>query len=115
MSQKTVQKYIEEKARFTSSDKAIDKIAYLLRGVSVDLISYRDNFMFSNSSVGLPAEVTFNASHKNANARDWPTPDQINQALGEWHAASSSVNGAWHALSEDERSALKPPLKAATR
>lgn len=113
MSQDDVQKYIEAKAKFEAAHAALDKINNQLAHVSSALTRFRGNFMFSNSSIGLPADVALNPRHESANARDWPTPDQINQALADWHAGKSGVNGAWSALSDDERGALQPPPKSA--
>jgi hypothetical protein len=68
-------------------------------------------FMFSNSASGLPMDVAFKAA--SANANDWPTADQIQQALAQWHHARAQVSQAWNAVPQNDRNSLRPPSLAA--
>ena len=38
-----------------------------------------------------------------------PIVDQMREALVNWHLAKQELNGAWGALTLDQRQALQPP------
>jgi hypothetical protein len=67
--------------------------------------------MFSNAAIGMPMDVAFGRS-ATANARDWPTADQIQQALAQWHHARAQVSQAWNTVPPNDRNSLRPPPTA---
>ncbi len=44
-----------------------------------------------------------------ASANDWPTAEQMQQALAQWHHANQQVNQAWNAIPQADRNSLKAP------
>jgi hypothetical protein len=67
--------------------------------------------MFSNTVTGMPMSV--GTERPIANASDWPTAEQIQQALAHWHHARLQTSQAWSAISPSDRNSLKPPPLAA--
>jgi len=56
----------------------------------------------------MPPEVTMGRP-VSTDARKWPTADQIQQALADWHDAMANVRAKWGAAPEQDRASLKPP------
>jgi hypothetical protein len=63
--------------------------------------------MFSNTTTGMPMTVA--TDRPIASAGDWPTAEQIQQALAQWHHANQQVLQAWNAVPQADKSSLKPP------
>ena len=65
--------------------------------------------MVSNSQVGFPAELALGPT-PSINASEWPTGQQIAEALGRYHKAKSELRMAYDAIPDARwaRSSLPP-------
>jgi hypothetical protein len=59
-----------------------------------------------NLGVGFPP----GAELESINADNWPTSQQLSEALAEWHNCRHVLNNAWQAIPETQRIGLQPPL-----
>jgi hypothetical protein len=59
-----------------------------------------------NLGVGFPP----GAELESINADNWPTSQQLAEALAEWHNCRNTLNNAWQAIPETQRTGLQPPL-----
>ncbi len=105
-----VNDYLEARAAFATASKKVDDLAGKAQAVASALARERGNFMFSNSGA-MPMEVGLNPRHKSMNAHDWPSADQIQDALREWHETKSRMTDMWMGIPTDIQGGLQPPLK----
>lgn len=63
--------------------------------------------MFSNVQTGMPMSV--GTDHATADGSKWPTAEQMQQALAQWHHAKLQVSQAWNAVPMSDRAHLKSP------
>lgn len=61
----------------------------------------------SNTSIGFPGRVA--SSGISIDARDWPTAEQLAQALSSWHTTRNAAHNAWQMIPADRRLGLQPP------
>jgi hypothetical protein len=66
--------------------------------------------MMSNVQGGFPAEIAF-SRREGINGSDWPTAQQLADALVAWHNAKQAVKNAYQAIHASERSVVQPPDK----
>jgi hypothetical protein len=59
-----------------------------------------------NLGIGFPP----GAELESINADNWPTSQQLAEALAEWHNCRNALNNAWQAIPETQRTGLQPPL-----
>lgn len=64
--------------------------------------------MFSNTLTGMPMSV--GTERAIADASKWPTAEQIQQALAQWHSARVATLQLWNAIPQADRGHLKPPF-----
>ena len=43
------------------------------------------------------------------NAQEWRSPQQIQEAIAEWHKLKGAMHAAWGNVSQERREGLKPP------
>jgi len=101
--------YLNARAEFARADAKIDALASIVEAVKIGLTLQRAHFMFSNAGP-MPASVGLNPRHHRVPKEDWPTVEQMQNALGEWHRALDAMNQAWDQVSPDVRDGLQPPL-----
>ena len=107
----SVESYIASRAAFAKADKDVGEIATMVTHVGNALANQRGRFSFSNTSVGLPANVALNG--QSTDGDKWVSAVQIMELLARWHLTRDAVRGDWSALSKDEKEALQPPPIAA--
>lgn len=73
------------------------------------LKNYPEKVCFSNSGVGLPADIVMSRTTKSLDASVWPTPDQIQTAIATRFEAKRKVQTAWAAVPDAMRPSLVPP------
>lgn len=115
MSNDPVNEYLESRARFVDLDKDIDNIANLFKEAERNLDFNRNNFMFANTAEGMPEGVVLNPQHKKFNAEQWPTPQKINEKLGEWHREKKKLVDLWNNIDQPKKDGLSSPPHSATK
>lgn len=104
-----VDKYIQARADYVRVDGEVDGVTATIAAVADALMRNRTKFSFSNTGVGLPADVMMRRDSLSADGNQWLSADQIMQHLARWHGARESVRREWQALTNEERAALQPP------
>jgi hypothetical protein len=68
-------------------------------------------FMVSDISVsgGFPPEIALAKGIPSLSAREWPTAQQIAEAVANLHQKYKQVQDAYHALSDAEKGVVNPP------
>jgi hypothetical protein len=64
------------------------------------------HFMFSNTNIGMPGNAMGGPT---ADGSKWPTAEQIQAALSQWHHARLTASQAWNSVPQADRNNLKPP------
>ena len=108
-----IDEYISARAEFVGIDERRADLGRFIASVGAAIERQPDEFMFSNTSVGLPAEVVMRRSPHHYNGDDWRSAENIMTFIKEWHDARSRVQNAWGALNADQRAALQAPPKNA--
>jgi len=108
MSQNT-DNYINQLANFDSVDKRREQLIGIVYGVANALRNSPDTFLFSNIPGGFPIEVAMGSKSVSSDGNAWPSAQHIQSVLMEWHQAKGALEGAWSALSQTEKAAMKPP------
>jgi membrane protease subunit (stomatin/prohibitin family) len=103
-----VDQYLAAKTEFERLDKEVAAIASLLMTVAAALRNDPGRFIFTNCSVGLPAEASLGGGIS-VDSNGWQTPQQIQELLAKWHQAKSAMQQAWSSVPSEHRSSLVPP------
>lgn len=114
----TMESYAEANAAFARIDQQVSDLAKMVKFVGQTLELNRSVFSFSNTPVGMPAEVHMISGNPSVDGNHWQSATQIMKLLAEWHKAKDRVRNEWHALSADQQGAMQPPppiVKANTR
>jgi hypothetical protein len=103
--------YLDAKAAFEQHEKKLQNFGNFLVEAGSGIRSQPGRVIFSNvsSGVGLPMEASMSRDSISINARDWRTPEQIQEMLAEWHKLRDAMRGAWEAVPQTRREGLKPP------
>lgn len=108
--------YLRALAEFNKVNGEITAIGNSLVAVGDALRHDPEHFIFSNSrGPGLPAAATFSRQGKSFDANQWPGEVTIMQLLERWHAAKTTLAGAWAAIPNDMRPGLMPPPRNVVR
>lgn len=65
--------------------------------------------MVSNAQGGFPMEIALSRSNPNINASEWPTGQQIADALQKYHQAKQALGNAYSAIPEGQRRVVQAP------
>lgn len=60
----------------------------------------------SNVNVGFPVDISISNS---INANQWPTAQQLAEALADYHSRLHEVGNAYRRIPEDQREVVQPP------
>ena len=114
MSKDPVNDYVDARAAFIEIDDKLEAIATLADTLHRNLAFHRDNFLFTNTEDKSALKgAAFDESVNYINAKNWPTPKEINGLISEWHLARNHLRILWEALSEEKQESLKSPPKTA--
>jgi hypothetical protein len=107
-----IRAYIELTTQAKAVRARLDGWAKIISNVSDRLRTDPERFGFVGiPSHGLPASAL--AYHQvNSNAADWPTAEQIQQTLSEWHKLGGEVRAAWNAIPGSDQTMLQRPDSA---
>ena len=101
--------YLDAKATFERADAAIRHLGQFIAEVGRCLTQNPGRFIFSNCQPGLPMEASMSRDSKSVNAADWRSPQQIQEAIAEWHKLKCEMHAAWSNVPPARRDGLKPP------
>ena len=107
MAEDPIRKYSEANDELGKAKARIQKMRDTIAEVGQSLL-YPYEFMISNVKVGLPIEVAMGSAKHSLNADDWPSAQQIAEALANLHEKRKHLENAWHALSESDRKIVNP-------
>jgi|GEM_PF-3583265 len=106
MSAELIAKYLEARAALLAAENRVLKVIAPISSAATALRNW-DQVMISNTSVGFPMDIAL--THKpTLNAREWPTLDQVAEALAASHDARHKAENAWHAIPSDLQAGLQP-------
>jgi hypothetical protein len=98
---------------YLDSVQNLDRVAAIAKGhivtVSQVATALQRNplaFMFSNTNIGMPANAMGGPT---ADGNKWPTAEQMQTALSQWHHARLTVSQAWNAVPQADRKNLMEP------
>ena len=106
MSFDPISTYQEALHNFTDATRRVEACVNTIIDAAHKLQDWK-SVCVSNTSIGFPARVA--SSGISINAMDWPTAEQLAQALASWHVTRSAVHNAWLMIPGDRRPGLQPP------
>lgn len=104
-----VESYLEARAAFERVSSQTTAILQSVIAVAAALRANPARFMFSNCQPGMPMEAAMGRDAVSFDAGRWPTAQQIQASLADWHASKSRMESAWHAVPQGIRGGLQPP------
>lgn len=104
MSIDSIQNYQEALRKLESARHKVDRFVIEINNGANSLRTW-DQVVISNVQVGFPPEAHVHS----INADNWPTAQQLAEALSEWHKANHAVNNAWQAIPKEHKTGLQPP------
>jgi hypothetical protein len=107
--------YLDAKAAFERADTKIKQLGQFISEAGRNLMQKPGRFIFSNCQPGLPMEASMSRDSVSINATDWRSPQQIQEAIAEWHKLKDAMNSAWDSVPHERREGLKPPPSASQR
>ena len=65
--------------------------------------------MISDVQGGFPPEIALARDRPSISGREWPTAQQLADALQRYHKARSELQNAWNAIPESQRDVVQRP------
>ena len=106
MSTDPIATYQEALRNLDVATRQAERIVGVVTAAGSKLCDWKQVSM-SNIDLGFPPEVTL--SGHSINAREWPTAQELGEALANWHQAHQAVERAWRMIPSDRRMGLQPP------
>lgn len=106
-----VENYLNANTEFEAAKRDLSRLAATLQEFGQNLQHHPERTFFSNvgESGGLPMDIVMSSASKSMDANAWPTPGQIQAAIGRRFAAKQAVQTAWSAVPEAMRTSLVAP------
>lgn len=105
----SVETYLSARTEFITIQNELHKIRDTVATVASSLQSRPGHFMFSNLPLGMPAEVGMSRDSVSVDAKQWPTAEQIQNKLRQWHEARDKMLSLWRGLPTEHQAAMQPP------
>lgn len=102
-----IQKYSTAVDELGKARTRINQMQQIIGGVYNALDSPYE-FMVSNVSTGFPPEVAMAQGIPRLNANEWPSAQQIAEAVSNLHRKYSQAENAYHALSSTDKGIVNP-------
>jgi hypothetical protein len=105
--------YARARAAFARAEQELDHYAAGVLGIARAFVQDPRHFGFSGIEPKLPPEVL--AAKRSLGgpdirpAREWPTAQEIQEAVARWHGARAAVEAAYEAIPRALRDAVVPP------
>ena len=91
----------------TNARGEAERVANIIVDAGVKLHKW-EVVMISNGQRGFPPEIALPGSGS-INRSTWPTADQLENALADYHQALHSAQNAWSAIPSESRIGLQEP------
>jgi hypothetical protein len=102
-----IEKYQAAGIELKNAIASAERLVKIIRDGALVLQDWK-RVMVSNAQVGFPAEVALTRS-PSINASDWPTGQQLAEALRRYHNARGDLRRAYDAIPEAQRDAIRGP------
>ena len=109
MAEDPIRKYSDAIAELNSAYLKVRSLGEIIADVGHTLNNKPYELMVSNVKVGFPPEVAFREGIPSLNADNWPSAQDIAQALSDLHKARHQVDNLWHSLSASDKQIVSPP------
>lgn len=107
---KVVDDYIAANVAYRDAAKVLAPIINKVTSVARSLEYRPQTFMFTDTATGADPNVSM-AAHRQDSAKDWPTAEEIQQALTNWREAHKKAVAAWEKLPAEAQASMKAPEK----
>ena len=107
--------YVRARGNFARAEQDLDRYAARVQAIARRFTQDPRRFGFAGFKPSLPGEVVAASRARRAGrsdivpAHEWPTAEQIQQAVVAWHAAREAVAAAYAAIPRSQRAAVVPP------
>jgi hypothetical protein len=85
-----------------------ERVAGIVRH-GADVLGQWKRAIVANCQGAFPPEIGMNPNAPTINASEWPSGQQIADALGRFHDARIRLKNAYQAIPDSERSVVQPP------
>lgn len=113
MAEDPIRKYSDATAELNSSYSKIRSLGEIIADVGWSLRNKPYGLMVSNLKpnlkVGFPPEVALREGVPSLNANNWPSAQDIAQALSDLRKARHQVDNLWGSLSATDKQLVSPP------
>jgi hypothetical protein len=103
-----IREYLDARARLDNQTRLTEAVVKIVRDGANALSEWR-RAVVANVSGGFPAELVMNERSPTINGHEWPSAQQIADALGAWHSAHWAMRSAWDRVPSELRGGLVPP------
>ena len=103
-----IAQYQQAVAALKSAIAGAERVVRVVTGGASALRDWRKT-MVSNSSGGFPMEVALSRQSPSINASDWPSGQQIADALQQYHQAVTTLRNSYSAIPESQRGVVQAP------
>ena len=107
-----IQAYLDARKAYEAAKREVYRKRDIVASVASALQTFPAAFMFSNLPSSMPLEVANHRNARTADAKEWPTAEQIQSSLALWHDTRGKMNQAWSRIPIEDRIGLEaPPFK----
>ena len=103
-----ISQYQQAAATLKATIAEAERVVRVVTGGASALREWRKT-MVSNSKGGFPMEIGLSPHSPSINASEWPTGQQIADALQRYHQAKQALRNAHSAIPEGQRSVVQAP------
>lgn len=107
MSTDPIRAYLDARNNLEQAAQRAERMVGIILGAAIKLRDWK-RVMVSNANVGFPAEIAL-TTQNSIRADEWPTAQQLAEALAQWHQARSAARSAWSAVPSSDRPGIQPP------
>lgn len=104
MATDSLRAYLDALRTLEETTQHVHRIKRVITDAADKLQEWR-RVIVSGTSAGFPVELTGAPS---ISANDWPTAEQLAEALRAWHQASDAADHAWRQVPAADRRGLQP-------
>jgi hypothetical protein len=104
-----IREYLDARARLDNQTRLTEAVVKVVLDGANALREWRRALVANVSGGGFPAELVMNERSPTINGREWPSAQQIADALGAWHDAHWAMRSAWDRVPLELQGGLKPP------
>lgn len=108
---KEIENYLTANSEFEEAKASLARLARLLEDVGKRLQSFPEYTHFSNvgEGGGLPMDIVMSSRSRSYDANEWPTPLDLQKAIGRRFEAKRRAQEAWGAVPANLQASLVAP------